>query len=119
MDENMQKGLTSQEAARRQQEGRNVLTQGKKQSLLGVIVSQFKSPLILLLIVAAAISFATGEVVDAVIITIVVIANCVIGTVQEVSAEKSVEALKSLSVATAVVIRDGVQQEISSEELVP
>ena len=58
MDENMQKGLTSQEAARRQQEGRNVLTQGKKQSLLGVIVSQFKSPLILLLIVAAAISFA-------------------------------------------------------------
>ena len=114
-----QKGLTSQQVAALQKEGKNVLTQGKKQSLLAVIASQFKSPLILLLIVAAAISFATGEVVDAVIIAIVVIANCVIGTVQEVSAEKSVEALKSLSVATAVVIRDGVQQEISSEELVP
>ena len=114
-----QKGLTSQQVAALQKEGKNVLTQGKKQSLLAVIASQFKSPLILLLIVAAAISFATGEVIDAVIIAIVVIANCVIGTVQEVSAEKSVEALKSLSVATAVVIRDGVQQEISSEELVP
>ena len=113
------KGLTSKEAAERQQQGRNVLTQGEKKSLLSVILQQLASPLIILLIVAAVISFVTGETVDAVIILIVVLANCVIGTVQEISAEKSVEALKSLSVSTAVVIRDGVQQEISSEELVP
>ena len=119
MEERVQKGLTGEEVLRRQKEGRNVLTQGKKQSLAAVIASQFASPLIILLIVASVISFATGEVVDAVIIAIVVIANCVIGTVQEVSAEKSVEALKHLSVSMAVVIRDGAEQEISSEELVP
>ena len=73
MDMNQQKGLTSEEAARRQEEGRNVLTQGDKQSLLGVILSQFRSPLILLLIVAAAISFATGELADGIIIAFVVI----------------------------------------------
>ncbi|MBP3900812.1 MAG: cation-translocating P-type ATPase [Blautia sp.] len=119
MEDKSRKGLTSAEVAARQKEGRNVLTQGDKQSLLKVIASQFASPLIILLIVAAIISFATGEVIDAVIIAIVVIANCAIGTVQEVSAEKSVEALKHLSVSTAVVIRDGAEQEISSEELVP
>ena len=119
MEDMKQKGLTREEALRRQKEGRNVLTQGKKQSLAAVIASQFASPLIILLIVASVISFATGEVVDAVIIAVVVIANCVIGTVQEVSAEKSVEALKHLSVSMAVVVRDGEEQEISSEELVP
>ena len=119
MDNTNRKGLTSEEAKRRQQEGRNVLTQGKKQSLAAVIASQFASPLILLLIVASVISFVTGEFIDGVIIAVVVLANCIIGTVQEVSAEKSVEALKSLSVSTAVVIRDGTEQEISSEDLVP
>ena len=113
------KGLTSKEAAERQKEGRNVLTQGEKKSLFSVILQQLASPLIILLIVASVISFVTGETVDAVIILIVVLANCVIGTVQEISAEKSVEALKSLSISTAVVIRDGIQKEISSEELVP
>ncbi len=119
MDNSSRKGLTSEEVLVRQKEGKNILTQGDKQSLAKVIASQFASPLIILLIVAAVISFATGEVVDALIIAVVVIANCVIGTVQEVSAEKSVEALKHLSVSTAVVIRDGAEQEISSEELVP
>ena len=119
MDMMKQKGLTTEEVLRRQAEGRNVLTQGKKQSLAAVIAGQFASPLIILLIVASVISFATGEVIDAVIIAVVVAANCIIGTVQEVSAEKSVEALKHLSVSTAVVIRDGTEQEISSEELVP
>ncbi len=119
MEKTMQKGLTSEQVAQKQKEGRNVLTQGEKRSLASVIFSQFTSPLIILLIVAAVISFATGEIADGVIIAVVVIANCIIGTVQEVSAEKSVEALKSLTVATAVVIRDGEEKEISSEELVP
>ncbi len=119
MDGLTKKGLTSEQVAEKQKEGRNVLTQGEKRSLLSIIGSQFASPLIILLIIAAVISFATGEVVDAIIIAIVVIANCVIGTVQEVTAEKSVESLKQLTVSTAVVIRDGVEKEISSEELVP
>ena len=119
MGNNIQKGLTSAEAARRQQEGRNVLTSADKQSLISVILSQFKSPLILLLIAAAIISFVTGELADGIIITVVVIINCVIGTAQEISAERSVEALKTMTVAPAVVIRDGIEQQISSEDLVP
>ncbi len=113
------KGLTSQEAAARAENGRNVLTQGTKKSTVSIIVEQFASPLMILLLIASVISFVTGEVADGIIILVVVLANCVIGTVQEISAERSVEALKHLSVSTAVVIRDGMQKEISSEELVP
>ena len=113
------KGLTSKEAAIRQQDGRNVLTQGDKKSLISVILEQLKSPLIILLIAASVISFFTGEIADGLIIIVVVLANCIIGTMQELSAEKSVEALKHMSISTALVIRDGMEQEISSEELVP
>ena len=119
MEDLQKKGLTSEEVTARQKEGRNVLSQGKKNSVAAVILSQFASPLILLLIAAAVISFVTGELADAIIIAVVVIANCIIGTVQEISAQKSVDALKNLTVSTAVVIRDGTEQEISSEELVP
>lgn len=113
------KGLTSQEAAARAQDGRNVLTQGTKKSTVSIIVEQFASPLMILLLIASVISFVTGEVADGIIILVVVLANCIIGTVQEISAERSVEVLKHLSVSTAVVIRDGMQKEISSEDLVP
>ncbi|HAP33498.1 MAG TPA: ATPase, partial [Lachnospiraceae bacterium] len=98
--------------------GKNVLTQGKKKSVFKIIFEQIASPLIILLIVASVISFMTGEIVDGIIIIVVVLANCIIGTVQEVSAEKSVEALKKINASTAVVIRDGKQVEIPSSELV-
>ena len=112
------KGLTSAEVAERQKNGKNVLTQGKKKSVFKIIFEQIASPLIILLIVASVISFMTGEIVDGIIIIVVVLANCIIGTVQEVSAEKSVEALKKINASTAVVIRDGKQVEIPSSELV-
>ena len=112
------KGLTTQEALERAKNGRNVLTQGKKKSMLSIILGQFASPLLLLLIVAAGISIATGELVDGIIIIVVVAANVIIGTVQEVSAEKSVEALKQINASTAVVIRDGEQKEIPAADLV-
>ncbi|MCR4586699.1 MAG: cation-translocating P-type ATPase [Lachnospiraceae bacterium] len=112
------KGLTAAEVAQRSKDGKNVLTQGKKKSLIAVILSQFASPLLILLIVAAAISLATGEVVDGIIIITVVLANVIIGTVQEISAEKSVEALKQINASTAVVIRDGAEKEIPAAELV-
>ena len=112
------KGLTSVEVAERAKNGKNVLTQGKKKSLFAMILGQFASPLLLLLIAASVISIATGEFVDGIIIIVVVLANVVIGTVQEVSAEKSVEALKQINASTAVVIRDGVQKEIAAADLV-
>ena len=112
------KGLTTAEALERAKNGRNELTQGKKKSLFSVILGQFASPLLLLLIAAAVISIMTGEVVDGVIILVVVLANVIIGTVQEVSAEKSVEALKQINASTAVVVRDGTEKEIPAAELV-
>ncbi|MBR3524215.1 MAG: ATPase, partial [Lachnospiraceae bacterium] len=101
------KGLTTAEALERAKNGKNVLTQGKKKSLFAMILGQFASPLLLLLIAAAVISIATGELIDGIIIIVVVLANVIIGTVQEVSAEKSVEALKQINASIAVVVRDG------------
>ena len=114
----MNKGLTTAEALERAKNGRNVLTQGKKKSLAAIILGQFASPLLLLLIAAAVISIVTGELIDGIIILVVVLANVIIGTVQEVSAAKSVEALKQINASTAVVIRDGVQKEIPAADLV-
>ena len=76
------KGLTTAEVLERAKNGRNVLTQGKKKSLLAMILEQFASPLLLLLIAASVISIATGEIVDGIIIIVVVLANVIIGTVQ-------------------------------------
>ena len=112
------KGLTSAEALERAKNGKNVLTQGDKKSLFSMILSQFASPLLVLLIVAAVISIVTGELLDGIIIIVVVLANVIIGTVQEVSAEKSVEALKQINATTAVVIRDGEEKEIPAADLV-
>ena len=112
------KGLTSEEVLERQKLGKNEFTQKKKKSIFATIFEQFASPLILLLVVASVICFLTGEPLDASIIALVVVLNVTIGTVQEVSAAKSVEKLKQMSVATAVVIRDGKEQEIPSTELV-
>ena len=112
------KGLTTAEALERAKQGKNVLTQGKKKSLFSVIAEQFASPLLLLLVAASVISIMTGEIVDGIIIIVVVLANVIIGTVQELSAEKSVEALRRINASTAVVIRDGVEKEIPASELV-
>ncbi|MBP3900261.1 MAG: hypothetical protein J6D53_02210, partial [Blautia sp.] len=80
------KGLTSAEVLERAQNGKNVLTQGKKKTLPAMILEQFASPLLLLLIAASVISIATGELVDGIIIIVVVLANVIIGTIQEISA---------------------------------
>ena len=112
------RGLTSSEVRERARNGKNVLTQGRKKTLFAMILEQFASPLLLLLIAASVISIATGELIDGIIIIVVVLANVIIGTVQEVTAEKSVEALKQINATTAVVIRDGEQQEIPAADLV-
>ena len=112
------KGLTTEEALERAKEGRNVLTQGKKKSIFSMILEQFASPLLLLLIAAAVISIVNKEYIDGVIIIVVVLANVIIGTVQEVSAAKSVEALKQINASTAVVLRDGKQKEVPAADLV-
>lgn len=111
-------GLTSSEVLELQKNGRNEFSKKEKESLFSIILKQAASPLIILLFIASVISFATGEFVDGGIILAVIIINIVIGTVQEISAEKATEQLKKIAGSTATVIRDGKQQTIPSAELV-
>ena len=113
-------GLTSQEVARRaQQYGPNKLSEGEKKSVLRVFLEQFKDLLVLILIVAACISAASGNMESTIVIFAVLILNAVLGTVQYLKAEKSLESLKAMSSPTAKVLRDGKRLEIPSAEVVP
>ena len=115
----MNKGLSSKEVQeRREKYGRNELTGKKKKTIWQTILEQFASPLLILLMIASVISFVTGEPMDGAFIALVVVINCVIGTIQEVSAEKSVEKLKQMTSSMALVIRDGKTMDIPSSELV-
>ena len=113
-------GLTSQEVAQRaQQYGPNKLSEGEKKSVLRVFLEQFKDLLVLILIVAACISAASGNMESTIVIFAVLILNAVLGTVQYLKAEKSLESLKAMSSPTAKVLRDGKRLEIPSAEVVP
>ncbi len=119
------KGLGSAQAAQRlSRDGRNILEGEKKTSFILRFFSQFSDFTVLILIAAAAVSFAAalisgdGDYIDPVIILTIVILNAVIGTVQESKAEKAIDALKKLSSPHAVVIREGIQKKIPSDEIV-
>ena len=113
-------GLTSQKVAQRaQQYGPNKLSEGEKKSVLRVFLEQFKDLLVLILIVAACISAASGNMESTIVIFAVLILNAVLGTVQYLKAEKSLESLKAMSSPTAKVLRDGKRLEIPSAEVVP
>ncbi|TQS71024.1 cation-translocating P-type ATPase [Ornithinibacillus gellani] len=112
-------GLSNDEAKKRlEANGPNRFEEGKKASLLELVWGQINSLLIYILIAAAVISAAVGEVSDAVIIFFVILLNAVIGVIQEAKAEKALDELKKLSTPHAIVMRDGQAQEISSEEVV-
>jgi Ca2+-transporting ATPase len=117
-------GLTSSEAKERlEKNGKNKLVEGKKDSLLKRFLSQLTDPMIIILLVAAAISGATsiyaGEsIADVFIILFVVIINAVLGVYQENKAEKAIEALQEMAAATSKVLRDGAIVSVKSEDLV-
>jgi Ca2+-transporting ATPase len=115
-----QNGLSDSEAKKRLDKyGRNKLKEGKKISKLTIFLNQFKSFIIMILLIATVISFFIGEIVDGIVILVIVIFNAVFGFVQEFKAEKSIEALKKLTALKTIVIRNGKEREIPSEELVP
>lgn len=101
------------------QVGPNALVEGKKKSVLEVFLEQFKDLMVIILIVAAVISAFTGNLESTAVIIVVLILNAILGTVQHVKAEKSLEALKSLSAPAAKVLRDGKKQEIAAKDVVP
>ncbi|MCM1087094.1 MAG: cation-translocating P-type ATPase [Muribaculaceae bacterium] len=112
------KGLDGREVlTRRAKQGPNCLKDQEKKTLWRMILGQLNDPLILILIVAMAVSILLGEVGDAMIIITVVVLNAAIGVIQEGKAGKAVEALKKISSPQAVVIREGKTMKISAEEL--
>ena len=117
-------GLTSAEAEKRLAEnGKNKLAEGKKDSLVKRFFAQMADPMIIILLVAAAISGVLAVVegdsfADVIIILAVVIINAVLGVYQENKAEKAIEALQQMSAATSKVLRDGKMVTIHSEDLV-
>ena len=118
-------GLSNAEAQRRAaQYGRNRLKEGRKTPLIKRFLQQLADPMIIILLAAALISGVTsvlqGEsMADVFIILIVVIINAVLNVLQESKAEKAVASLQEMSAATSKVLRDGRQQTVASEALVP
>jgi Ca2+-transporting ATPase len=99
--------------------GPNELKVEKRTPPLSILLQQFKSFLMIVLIAATAISLALGEVVDAAVIIIIVVVSAVLGFTQEYRSEKALEALRSMLSPTATVLRDGKQADILAKEIVP
>lgn len=110
--------LTNEEIAKRQQEyGLNELVEEKKKNVFQVFLKQFADFLVIILIIAAIVSAALGDVESSVVILVVITMNGILGTVQTIKAEHSLQSLKELSMPLAKVIRDGQVMKISSKEL--
>lgn len=113
-------GLSGIEAAARlAQFGPNRLPEPRTPSLFLIFLTQFRSPLIYILLIAAAVSVLVSEAEDAVFIGIVLVLNGVIGGIQEYSAGRAAAALRNLEQPFATVVRDGAAQEIEARLLVP
>ena len=112
-------GLTKEEVINSKEKyGVNKLEEKKKQPLILKILSIFKEPMFLLLIIAASIYFIVGEYRDGIIMLIFVLAICLIEYIQETKTDKALEELNKLSALNVKVIREGKEKVISSEEVV-
>ena len=103
----------------RSDKGENVLAEAKKQSVLSVFLHQFCDLLVIILMIAAIISVISGNMESTIVILAVLVMNALLGTVQHVKAEKSLDAIKELSSPCAKVIRNGGKMEIPSKDIVP
>ncbi len=117
---NINIGLSDEEVLIRQKKyGKNQIIEAKPPSTIALFGRQLQDPMIYVLMIAAILSFLLKEIADAVIILIVILINAIVGTIQELKAEKALEALKKLSTPTCLVKRDSAIKEIPSAELVP
>ena len=104
-DEN---GLTQNQAKENQKKyGKNELAEGKKNNPFILFLEQYKDFLVIILIIAAIISGVLGDIESAIVIFVVITINAILGTVQHIKAEQSLDSLKEMSAPTAKVIRDG------------
>ena len=119
-------GLTSEQAGKRlEQYGPNKLKEAEKPTLIQRFIEQLKDPMLIILMVAAAVSALTGmlagesEWAEVIIILAVVLLNAILGVFQESKAEAAIEALQTMTAATCKVLRDGKLTVLHSDELVP
>jgi P-type Ca2+ transporter type 2C len=113
-------GLSVEEAVLRlEQYGANILLGRKKKNIFQMFLAQLNEWLIYVLLAAVVITLFMGEYIDAIIITLVIITNAVLGVIQEVKAEKAIEALQKMSFPKAIVRRSGGVLEVPSGEVVP
>ncbi|MDY0132969.1 MAG: HAD-IC family P-type ATPase [Desulforegulaceae bacterium] len=111
-------GLTSEEVKTRTKlYGKNSLPETKKQTLINVFFAQFKSPIIYILLIATLVSFFIKEFTDGFFILAVLFINAIIGTYQEYTAGERAGALKKVIKTFVIVLRDGIELEIQSEDL--
>jgi len=115
-----EKGLSKQEAADRLEEyGYNEIKEKEKASTLKLFLETFKDAMVIVLLVAAGVQIALGEIAESAIIFLVLIINAIISVVQTKKAENSLEALQDMSAPEANVLRDGINMTLPSKELVP
>ncbi len=120
LESNAMEGLSHNEAKERLKRfGTNTLPAPERRTLFSILLHQFLSPLIYLLLVAAGIAFFIGETRDAIVILVVVFLNAIIGSFQEGRAEQSLVELRKLSKLKAHVIRGGQEQLIEAGDVVP
>ncbi|MDD3006427.1 MAG: cation-transporting P-type ATPase [Candidatus Pacebacteria bacterium] len=111
-------GLSEKEAQKRIAKfGKNKLPEKKSFTYLGVALSQFKSPMVYILLIAAMISFLLREYIDVWVILFAVFLNTIVGFVQEVKAETALAALSSVVAHKTYVIRDGIEKEIDTTDV--
>lgn len=116
--ETSENGLSHEEIIKRHQQfGYNILDEKKKENPFMIFLKQFKDLLVIILIIAAIISGMSGQIESTIVIVSVIIVNAILGTIQTLKAEKSLDSLKKLSVPKAKVIREGTLQEVDSTEL--
>lgn len=110
--------LTNEEVKRRQEKfGFNELAEGKKKSSLQIFLEQYKDFLVLILIVSAVVSLFLGETESAAVILVVITMNAILGTVQTIKAENSLESLKQLAAPEVKVVRNGAVMRIPGREI--
>ncbi|RLE64727.1 MAG: ATPase, partial [Thermoprotei archaeon] len=113
-------GLSSKEAEERiKKYGYNEIYIPKRFRRLKIFLRQFESILVWMLIISTVVSFAIGEVNDAIAIAVIVALNATLGFIQEYRAEKAVEALKRMAAPKARVLRDGKEVVVPAREVVP
>ena len=99
--------------------GPNQLQEGKKKTIAGIFLAQFKNVMILILLAAAVVSGIIGDLTDTIVILVIVLLNAVVGFIQEYRAEKAMQALKQMAITQAKALRNGKVAFLSAVELVP